>query len=273
MRLVVAAALLVALFAAPCHSQTVISRSAGDAQGQFFSQGEPVEMYAIPGLGAGLVEDSTGLAVMVVPPPTNRPAEFKSVDLAEHDVIIMCNGKRTRTIAELRGLIDALAIGDDIKLAVRRGRDRIMVAFPKPDPDKYPKQQMMIMRAPGSPDGDKSSLPPGAAAVRLNLGPGQGTTLVLEAALLLADSDSGLCVQQRLPIKGAPQTGPDIAVGALVKEINGVAVTSADAFNSVYDKTPEGQEFAITFSVKGDEVTGRWTRLQPLQIRKARQSE
>ena len=79
------------------------------------------QVFIIPGLGAIVSQENDTLKVLMVPPVGDRSKKFKSVDLEQGDIILMCNGKRTKTVKALRAAFEPVEIGSELKLGIRRG--------------------------------------------------------------------------------------------------------------------------------------------------------
>ena len=89
---------------------------------------------------AMLVEEDGEIKVSVRMGNSDEPGD----KLEQGDFVIMMNGKRTKTIAELRELYESLAKDEEIKIGVRRGEQRFILRKKKGDaPEGGPR---MVMR-------------------------------------------------------------------------------------------------------------------------------
>ncbi len=58
---------------------------------------------------------------------------YKLVDLKEGDLVLYANGKKVTTIKELRKIYEETEIGEQMKLGIQRGEDRMIVTFLRSD--------------------------------------------------------------------------------------------------------------------------------------------
>jgi len=240
-----------------------VALAAGQTQTRRFYNSEgPMDGFNVPGLGAVLMEQNGTISVIMLSPAQERPEEFREVDLQENDIIVMCNGKRIKTLAALREILETTAVGDAIKLAVKRGSDRLIVSFPNPDPEKYADTRQMVMMTTtvDADGGSRIATSDGQGATAITLEQGQDMAVVLEAGLILADSDSGLFVMQILPGASTSTGDPEIETGFLVTAINNVPISDVAGFHETYDAITTGQKFALAFDHGDETTTGMWIK-------------
>jgi len=103
-------------------------------------------VHILDELGAIIVSEDNSLAVQMVMPAEGREAEYKGVDLQAKDQILMLNGKKIVTIQDLDEGYQVIDVGQDVQLAIKRGKDMRIVSFPKADPENKSGPQTMIIR-------------------------------------------------------------------------------------------------------------------------------
>lgn len=73
-----------------------------------------------------------------------------TIDIKVDDKILFVNGNRVKTLDDFNKHYEGSEIGSEVKLGIKRGDERFIVAFTKADPSKF-KHKVMRMEA-----GDKS---------------------------------------------------------------------------------------------------------------------
>jgi S1-C subfamily serine protease len=184
-------------------------------------------------------EDGSGEVrlILVMPQP-------RDVALEEDDLVMMVDGKRIREIATLRDAYEAAAVGDVIKLGVRRGEERFLTSFEKKDPDEMEQGggRMVVMHGPG-PDFD-------------DLQP------VEEFGVILGEKDGQVVVAMPLPV-GESAFEPDDVVTSL----NGQAVDSLAGFRKIYDSLAIGDDVAVVVRREDAEVEATRAKAEGGKIR------
>jgi S1-C subfamily serine protease len=200
------------------------------------------EMFPLPGVGAIVVKEGTSLRVQFVPPPENRPEKFRAVDLRAEDRIMLLNGKRVKTIAEIQKGYDAIPVGAETKLGIQRGEELLIAAYPKPDPKDLPQRKMQI----------------------ITRGDGAGETEVLPAVgVVLAQKGKRVVISALLETDGGPLKGRDVKEGDAIVSINGTAVSTVRGFLSVFDPLAVGANVAWVLERNGKEIRVSFPRPQP----------
>ena len=106
------------------------------------------DVFHIPETGTLVVKEKDH-ENPVCPPAENRRDPYKGVDLQTGDLILMANGKRVKTIKELTDAYASTSVGAEFKLGIQRGKEMMLVAFPKADPKDLPQRSMRIMTTGG----------------------------------------------------------------------------------------------------------------------------
>jgi S1-C subfamily serine protease len=166
---------------------------------------------------------------------------------------MMVNGKRVKTAAEIEEMINALKIGETIKLGVKRDRDMMIVSFAKPDPEEAGGRMMMVTKTVGD-DGKVDT------DVKL-AGPDlENSVIVMEAGVILSTTENGLAVGVVIGNAQTDLDGDAPGDGDVIVSINGQAVSSNSDFSAVYDAIVPGETVAIVYLHDGVEKTVKFTK-------------
>ena len=148
------------------------------------------EFFMIPGLGAGVESDGESLKVVFIMPKDDRPKEYQSVDMDEGDLLLMLNGKRLKSVDDLKNELDSVETGDPLEFGIRRGKDLLLTSFAKPDPSKEDGKRMMVMTMTSGGEEDDN------VETELKMfGTGEDNMpvmLMLEVGLVLTEDNEGL---------------------------------------------------------------------------------
>ena len=91
------------------------------------------EMFFLHELGALITPQEDGLTIEMVLSADQRKDEYKEIDLKEGDIIKMMNGKRMSGVDVMQEAYDAMKVGDEIKLGIKRGQSLQIVTFARGD--------------------------------------------------------------------------------------------------------------------------------------------
>lgn len=218
----------------------------------------PDEASILPGIGALVLLKDSALVVDMVPDPDQRPDKFREVDLKKGDVILMANGHRVKTAGELNEAIEAVEIGDPVKLGIKRDNAMLITSFERVD---APGRQVVMTTTMGEPGTAGSQ----RKVVRMGGPEGEdGTVLVLDGGLIIGRGTSGPepVVVALLPdaadkIEGEmPQEGDEIV------SINGNLDTNISAFEEWYNSVPDGEKVNVVFKRDGKELKCSYTKAE-----------
>jgi S1-C subfamily serine protease len=207
-------------------------------------------VFNFPELGAVIIQSDSILTVGPALPGARRPAEYREVDLKTGDTLLMVNGKRIRTAAELEAVYENLAIGETLKLGLRRGKDLLLASFAKADPADLP--QMTFQMKTDKDGSEATDLPEGKQMMMVDA---SDTSLLplLELGLMLREGEHGLTVDRVLQNAAEVFGSAAPTSGAIVTAINGTAVSTVADFRQVYDKLAEGDKLTFDYKADGDE--------------------
>lgn len=188
------------------------------------------------GLIIGLEKGS--LKVIMVPPKEGRPAGAPSVDAVEGDAVGMVNGKRVKTIKELRDAYEASKPGDEFKIGLIRDERPFIVTFVRKDEKEMPQGGRMMTMQRDEGDENQDFFP------ALGFG--------------LKKEKDGVFVTETLP--HAPK---EIAKGDRVVSMNGTPVGNVADFAKGLDATKVGEEMKIELTRDGKASTVTMKRPEP----------
>ena len=91
-------------------------------------------------------DDDTKILVELIPPISNE--KYKNINLQKGDEILFMNGNRVKGVKDLHDTYNSLKTGDEIKLGVKRGKERFFVTLVKEE-DTHEGKRTMIMGGDG----------------------------------------------------------------------------------------------------------------------------
>lgn len=203
------------------------------------------KLTIIQGLGAIVIETDNNLKVDMTMPKDNLPKEYKDVDLKKNDQIIMCNGKRVKTVDDLNEILENAEVGASIELGIKRDKQMLIVAFPKAD-ESAGGQMMMMTTTIGGDGADDVSV--------LNINGKEIKNAVLFASGLVVHEDEGvLKIATTLPMLKENIKGQMPSDGDEFVSLNDVAFSSANDLRDYYHGLKDGTELQVT--LKNDSGT------------------
>jgi len=222
---------------------------------------QPGGIYFLMGPQAAMRESDDGLVIDFVAPADSRAKDYADVDLKAGDIVMMVNGKRVKTAADIEKMVNDLETGAMIKLGVKRDRDMMIVSFAKPDPEEAGGPMMMVTRTVGD-DGNVDT------DIKM-AGPDlDKSVLVMEAGVILATTDDGLAVGVVIDNAETDLDGDAPGDGDVIMSINGTTVKTNGDFSAVYDATPPGEQIALVYLHDGAEKTVKFKKSaeQPVRV-------
>ena len=100
---------------------------------QIFNAGEAQMLPEIKGI---VFAENGKVVIGPIPDKDQRDGEYKNLDLAQGDEILFVNGKKIKSIDDFKKYYSEIKIGDNVKLAVQRDKDRFIVEFKKAEEAK-----------------------------------------------------------------------------------------------------------------------------------------
>jgi S1-C subfamily serine protease len=209
---------------------------------------EADDAFLIPGLMVLILPDDKGLKVEMVPPKDQLPKEYRNLDLHQGDLILMLNGKRTKTIDDLRDRYDSLAVADSVQFGIRRGQEMRIVSFVKPDEDIQGGggRTMMVTKEIGDGPGAEEGV--GTKVKMIGGGDGPEPILALDAGVIFTEKDGGVQVMVVIGNAEAELTGEPMKEGDRLVSIQGEMVGTGDEFRKQYNAIKIGTKVELVYS-------------------------
>lgn len=195
------------------------------------------DVFILQETGAVIVSADSALKIDLIAPRDQRTAEYRAVDMQRDDEILMLNGKKLTSIKDLKDGYEALALGDEVKLGIRRNQQKMIVSFAKCDPEKLPKRQVRM----GAPEGG------GGGANFITLGGADGKVAAFPdlGIIVKADGDR-VIVAHVLPNAGEIFPALPLKEGDEILELAGAKVVSVGDLELRYGKITVGDVVALT---------------------------
>lgn len=217
------------------------------AQHQKTMMFKPGEVTIVQGINAVIKADSNGLAVVMVPPKDKLSKEYQEIDLKNDDKVIMCNGKKVSTIADLEAQIEKVEIGSAISFGVKRGKEMMIVSFPKADPNTSNKMMMMTTTVDdGGGDFETSIMKDGVEykdVVMVNVG------------CLLKDINEKAEVIDVLPEFAGIMKGGKLQEGDVIISVNGKKNLNSKQISNQMNSVKIGETVSIVALRDSKEIT------------------
>jgi len=194
------------------------------------------EVFMLKELGAIISEGDNGLTVLMVLPPEQRAKAYRDIDLQEGDVIMMFNGKKMKTAAQMDEIYEGMKVGDEIKLGIKRGKDMMIAALAKANEDDLPGQMKMVKRE-GCP--------------------ASGNITMTGVGLLLKTDNGKPVIDDVIEELTGDFSGPKPEQGDVLLKIQGTAIDKPEQVDEVLAKIKTGEKVDLVLK-RGDEeiVTG-----------------
>ncbi len=198
------------------------------------------EAFFLPEIATLVIAEGKELKIQLAPPAAQLQEPYKSVDIKSGDMVLLANGKRVKTIADLKKLYTATAIGAEFALGLQRGQELLIAAFPKANPEDLPKRTMRIVT---------------------NDSP--GTEVFPAVGVALSEKGKRVSVTEILPAGKSAVRGLDVKEGDVLGSMNGTKVTSLQAFVTAYDALKVGTPVVWELQRDGKTVSVTFVKPQP----------
>lgn len=205
-------------------------------------------------LGAVIMATDEGLKVEHAAAADMRAPGYAKVDLQTGDIIVMANGKRMKSIADLRTLLEGLEAGDEVKLGLKRGEGMLIAAYNIASEEELAKGgAKMMTQTVGGKKGCGQSGP-----VKMELG--EGAVPWLDLGAILSEEDGHVVVLDLLPIPSPVADQVSLAKGDRIETIGGLTVTTCADLMKIYDAIAVGEKIALTWVSADKPVTGSFAK-------------
>lgn len=152
------------------------------------------------------------------------------------DLIIYLNGERIKSASQLNKLYLGIAVGDEVKMGVQRGDNKMIKTFVKPEPQtRYE-------------SGDGTQV---VSLQTSNLDAGNMQNMenpsLWRAGFLVGEDDGRVVIGSVLPLPGKIDALSDLKPGDEIMEINGTKITSARHVEKVYETINQGDDVTVAY--------------------------
>lgn len=206
-----------------------------------------------------------------------RQTEGGGDQLQAGDLIIMMDGKRIKTLQELKDQYAAAEKDAEMRIGVRRGEERFILRAKKGDIPEGGSRQITRSAGSGSATGTTttstfsvggSGSTGSSGGIQLATGgPGNdgamppGTGVLTELGLVLSTNENVVTVTQVIDVIAPQQIkNTDITRGSIIKEINGEKITSAEQALKIFKDLETGEKFSLMFENDGIATTMNWEK-------------
>jgi PDZ domain-containing secreted protein len=221
------------------------------------------EIFELRELGAILGQEGEHVKVMAVMPKEQRPQAYQAVDIAEGDLMLFLNGKRVKSVKEFGQSYNSLALGDTIKLGVRRKEERLIAAFAKIDPKDLPVQVAHRVMVGGDGQITQEKSTDGGKTFKMSrtiAGNASEITPIPGLGVILGSEDGKVKIIDKLPIPVKGLEGVDLQAGDALQSLNGNAVASVSAFNAAFEKIAVGAKVELQYLRKDKSMTASFNK-------------
>lgn len=189
---------------------------------------DPATSVLLSELGAIAEERDGAVTLTTVFPATSRADAYRNLDVQEGDVLLMAAGETLRNIGHLREMYEGVAVGGEVKLAVRRAEDRFLLSFAKADPETLTTG--------------------GGGHRRMVMVRGGGDVEVVEELGIVVRRGDG-----KLTIAAAVAPGTPLAEGDVLESLAGTAIATVAELRTALGKLAPGADVEVGI-VRGGEA-------------------
>ena len=193
------------------------------------------DMFRIGEAGALIGPGARGPVVQHVMTIQTRSGDTLGVDLRKDDVILMANGKRVRTVPDLRRVYDSTRVGAAFRLGLERDGEMRMTEVRKRDAASLPTERMMVIRKGGGEDEDVGAFPALGA--------------------IIARRNAGVVIDKLIPFGSPALAGRDAQEGDIIVSLNGTRIASVPQFSKQWDGIRTGDTVRLVTRRAGKTIT------------------
>lgn len=219
-----------------------VTMNAGDIKGQ---------PYSLEELGALVAHVGDEFKVLIVTDPLQRTKNYQNVDLRAEDRILMVNGKKLTSIEQLKSVIDSVAIGGNIQLGIRRGKDMKVVGYAKADPKTLPKVERKFVTHEVGPGGPKTTEQTFTSSGET----GETVAVMKGAGVIVRQAEGHLEVMHVMPEGASIEVLKDLKAGDLVLSLQGKKAETLDGLEATWNSLATGDPVKLVCSRAGVEHT------------------
>ena len=202
------------------------------------------DAFMIKEIGATLIEADGKLEVAFVLPGESRLEAYKSVDIEQKDVILMVNGKKVVSAADIREVFEGIKPGDEIKIGLKRGKNMMIVSFERADPESLPKLRTMTFEtSEESAEGDH--VPGEVTIMRAGGPPGEDLAMLEGSGLIAKEEDGVVVIAMVMPHAKKLFDSVEVKEGDRILSIKGKKVLGVAALLELYADIEPGSEITL----------------------------
>lgn len=245
-------------FTTSLFSQQVFAASDGKPQMRMFTSGEVV---FLPETGAVIMLKDKALIIDMVSPSEQRSKEYQAIDLKQNDEVLMINGKKIAVLSDLKAAYDSLAAGKDVKLGIRRGKDMMIVSFPKADPSQMKQHRVMTFETDDA--GAVSAGTENGQEIKAIHASDGNIAVVQELGMIIGELGGKVTVAGLIDAKNSVSKEAGVAEGDIVTAIMSQKITNIKDLTAAYDTISVGTEFTVSLDRKGKALTVKAIKAAP----------
>lgn len=159
------------------------------------------------------------------------------------DEVLMANGKKVKTVKDLRGQYENTKIGDEFRIGLKRGEKLLMATFVKKSDEELNKAGGgMVMRMERK----------------------EGELMLPALGLTFETKENRVIINSVLPTAASNFKSFTPQTGDVIVSINGKSVATAEDLVDAYDKFNEGERIMLAFARDGKEHKETFSKPKPM---------
>lgn len=115
-------------------------------------------VFNLPEIGGIIIGDKGKVFFDIMMPAENRLPEYRALDIAKDDEIVMMNGEKITSIKQVEQIYNTAKTGEKIAFGLSRNNKKFMVSFSKADAAKLPATRI-IRQGSGIKPGEEKHQP------------------------------------------------------------------------------------------------------------------
>ncbi|MDF1545574.1 MAG: PDZ domain-containing protein [bacterium] len=209
------------------------------------------DLFIIPGLGAVVAPQEGKLKIIVV--PEDRPKEYATVDIESGDFLLMVDGKRVKTNADLKEVFNGIKVGTMLEMGLKRDKAMLIVPMKRAADDDTGGKTMMMTRTVDV-GGDEGGIQ--------FEGDVFDVVVIPEVGITLADEEQGLSVVGLMPAADENLNGERPSQGDIVITLMGRPVTTVEEFDAVYEPIKTSDTVTMEYKHEGESRKLIFTKME-----------
>lgn len=218
--------------------------------------GSPGEIWMLPEVGMVAIAHDGKLTIEGISPANSRPKDYQSIDLQQGDIIMMANGKKITDTKIISALYDSLAIGQELKLGIKRGDQMMMATVKKADPATLPKRRMVVTDEKGGPNIETSGE---SHSIQFDDGV-EDITPLSGTGLFVGTKGKEMIVAGLMPEAKEVLRDAAIEKGDIITKLQDKPVTTIANLEKDFDAIKIGEPVTITVMHGGKELKATFTK-------------